>query len=126
MNCNRKNGRILISCSDNHGPLQGCHITLIDDSGKGLYCAKTDGCGRAELPIFEDGEYQLRAQADSCHSPGAQNRWYRLSPGKTYQCGFLFNQLICSSYRKGTLIITLRDKNYPALTLSDGEFTIWQ
>lgn len=125
MECNRENGRLTVACMDEYGPLPGCRICLLDARGKELCRAFTECCGSAELPVAKAELYQVRVQADACHSPGAQNRWFRLSPEKNWQCCFFFNRPLRSA-GAGKLKITLRDAYYPEYTLSKGVYTLWR
>ncbi len=118
-------GTICVSCIVDYGPAVGCCVTLINSCGT-IVCQKTtDSRGCAILPIDCADKYRVRVEANCCYSPMAQNRWFHLLAQNKYHCDFIFRK----PYRPqitGSLVITLRDENYPEYTLSEGVFTLWQ
>jgi len=118
-------GTLSVSCIVDHGPAVGCCVTLTNSCGKTICQQTTDSRGCAIFSIDCADEYGVRAKANCCYSPMSQNRWLHLLPQNRYQCHFIFSKPYCPQ-KSGSLVITLRDKNYPEYTLSKGVYTLWQ
>lgn len=117
-------GSLSVCCTDNFGPAAECLVTLSDSHGSVISHKFTDCFGRAAFPVFCSDEYCVRAQALPCHSPAAQSRWFHLTPQENLKCDFVFRR--CRPFGNSTLVIELRDANYPKYTLSKGVYSLWQ
>ncbi|MBE6822226.1 MAG: hypothetical protein E7518_03865 [Ruminococcaceae bacterium] len=95
MKCKQADALMDVICWDEYRPFPGCRITLIDRCGKELCCALTNCRGRARLPVYDPGEYQLRVESSPCHSPKAQNRWFHISCSERLCFSFIFHRTLC-------------------------------
>lgn len=121
MNHCRNIGSLNLYCYTEQLPLCRVCIFLTDSAGTCVGSGITNSWGMVCLPFYHDGFYRIWAADSSPFQPAAQGLGICLNTLCPNCLAFPFR-----TAGEGSLLITLRDKNYPEYTLPKGVFTLWR
>ncbi|WP_085831795.1 hypothetical protein [Clostridium merdae] len=114
-------GLLNLYCFTERLPLSEACIYLADACGNYVSSGKTNSRGLVQLHFRNDGLYRIWAGECSPFQPMAQGCGVCLNTDCSNRLSFPFRTM-----QEGSLLVTLRDKNYPEYTLSKGVFTLWR